>query len=190
MKNIASWIYEHIIFPFVDAFIMGFDIQDGASNEMAKIGEESVVGLMQGFGKRFKELLEMVKEWVAKIKEPLNSLHDAIWKAEPMSKRQADYGLFANGGMPETGTLFFAGEAGPELVGSVGGRSSVTNQEQFTSGMADIMDTTNTVILQAAQALISAIQNKDMTAVVSIGDRQIVSAYDRGKKLAGASLVE
>lgn len=97
---------------------------------------------------------------------------------------------FADGGIVDTGTLFYAGEAGPELVGQVGGRTTVTNQDQFTAGMEGIMDNTNTVILQAAQALISAIQNKDMTAVVNVGDRQIVSAYDRGKRLAGAGLVE
>jgi len=98
--------------------------------------------------------------------------------------------LFASGGQPETGSLFWAGEAGAELVGQVGGRTTVTTHDQFTEGMSDIMDNTNTVILQAAQALISAIQNKDMTAVVNIADRDIVSSYDRGKRLAGASLVE
>ena len=96
----------------------------------------------------------------------------------------------ASGGSVDTGTFFLAGESGPELVGQVGHKTTVTNQDQFTAGMEGIMDNTNTVILQAAQALISAIQNKDMTAVVSIGDRQVVSAYDRGKRLAGASLVE
>lgn len=96
----------------------------------------------------------------------------------------------ANGGFVEAGTYFYAGEQGPELVGVVGGRTNVTNQDQFTAGMEGIMDNTNTVIMQAAQALISAIQNKDMTAVVNVGDRQIVNAYDRGKRLAGAGLVE
>lgn len=96
----------------------------------------------------------------------------------------------ANGGFVDTGTFFLAGEAGPELVGTVGGKTNVTNQDQFTAGMWDVMDNTNTVILQAAQSLINAIQQKDMTPVVSIGDRDIVRAYDRGKTLAGGSLVK
>ena len=98
-------------------------------------------------------------------------------------------GYFAEGGQPQVGSLFWAGEAGAELVGQVGGRTTVTTHDQFSEGMADIMDNTNTVILQAAQALIQAINSKDMTAVVNVGDRQIVSAYDRGKRLAGSALV-
>lgn len=96
----------------------------------------------------------------------------------------------ADGGLVPSGTYFYAGESGPELVGQVGSKTNVTNQDQFTAGMWDVMDATNTVILQAAQALISAVQNKDFTSVVQIGDRDIVSAYDRGKTLAGTALVE
>ena len=96
----------------------------------------------------------------------------------------------ASGGEVSTGTFFLAGESGPELVGQVGNKTTVTNQEQFTAGMEGIMDNTNSVIMQAASALIQAIQNKDMSVIVPISDRTIVSAYDRGKTLAGTALVE
>lgn len=96
----------------------------------------------------------------------------------------------ANGGFVPAGTYFYAGEPGnPELVGSVGGRTHVINQDQFTGGMETIMDNTNTVILQAAQALIEAVRNIPVPSVV-VGDRDIVTAYDRGKTLAGGALVE
>lgn len=95
----------------------------------------------------------------------------------------------ASGGTVEAGTYFYAGENGnPELIGTFGGRVNVTNQSQFTAGMVDIMDNTNTVILQAAQALISAINNKDMTVINTLSDRAIVNAYDRGKRLGGTGL--
>ena len=96
----------------------------------------------------------------------------------------------AEGGYVPTGTYFYAGEAGPELIGTVGSKTNVTNQDQFTAGMWDVMDATNTVILQAAQMLAQTFQNKEFKSVVSIGDRDIVSAYDRGKTLAGSALVE
>ena len=104
---------------------------------------------------------------------------------------QSKYGFErrASGGYVSTGTFFLAGEAGPELVGTVGGQTNVTNQDQFTAGMWDVMDATNSVILQAAQTLVQAIQSKPVPSF-QIGDRDIVSAYDRGKTLAGASLVE
>lgn len=94
----------------------------------------------------------------------------------------------ADGGYVPAGTYFYAGEAGPELIGQVGSRTNVTNQDQFTAGMWDVMDATNTVILQAAQALIQAVRDIPATTV-TIGDRDIVNAYDRGKSLAGGSLV-
>lgn len=96
----------------------------------------------------------------------------------------------ASGGYVSAGTYFYAGEAGPELIGTVGGKTNVTNQDQFTAGMEGIMDNTNTVILQAAQFIVNEIQRKDMTPVIAIGDRDIVRAYDRGKTLAGGSLVK
>lgn len=95
----------------------------------------------------------------------------------------------ASGGYVSTGTYFYAGEAGPELVGTVGGKTNVTNQDQFTAGMWDVMDNTNSVILQAAQTLVQAIQSQPVPSF-QIGDRDIVRAYDRGKTLAGGSLVK
>lgn len=42
---------------------------------------------------------------------------------------------YANGGMPNHGTAFIAGEAGPEIVGHVGNRTEVLNQSQLASTM-------------------------------------------------------
>lgn len=43
---------------------------------------------------------------------------------------------YANGGFPGTGKLFFARERGPELVGRMGNRSTVANNDQIVSGIA------------------------------------------------------
>lgn len=95
----------------------------------------------------------------------------------------------ASGGYVSTGTYFYAGENGPELVGQVGSRTNVTNQSQFTAGMENIMDNTNSVIMQVGSAVVQAIVNKDMTVINNLSERMIVNAYDRGKKLAGTSAV-
>mgnify|MGYP003311525321 CR=1 FL=1 len=42
---------------------------------------------------------------------------------------------FATGGFPEQGQLFIANEAGPELVGSMGGRTTVVNNQQIVEGI-------------------------------------------------------
>lgn len=42
---------------------------------------------------------------------------------------------FASGGFPTEGQLFFAREAGPELVGSLGGHTAVANNDQIVDGI-------------------------------------------------------
>lgn len=44
-------------------------------------------------------------------------------------------GKFANGGFPTEGQLFFANEAGAEMVGSIGGRTAVANNQDIVEGI-------------------------------------------------------
>jgi len=44
---------------------------------------------------------------------------------------------FADGGFPEEGQLFIANEAGPEMVGSMGGKTTVANNEQIVNGIKE-----------------------------------------------------
>ena len=44
--------------------------------------------------------------------------------------------LYASGGFPDEGQLFIANEAGPELVGNIGNRTAVANNDQITEGIA------------------------------------------------------
>ena len=43
---------------------------------------------------------------------------------------------FAQGGYPTEGQMFVAREAGPELVGNIGGRSAVVNNDQIVSAVS------------------------------------------------------
>ena len=42
---------------------------------------------------------------------------------------------FASGGYPSVGQLFIAREAGPEMVGTIGGRNAVANNGQIIAGI-------------------------------------------------------
>lgn len=142
------------------------------------------------------KIREGIKGFVEKIKNFFKSLIN--FNAEMTLTPSMQNGLntvpangkfFAKGGQPETGSYFWAGEAGPELITQVGGQTTVTTQDQFTAGMEDIMDNTNSVIMQVGQAVVQAIMSQDMTPIVQISDRAIVNAYDRGKRLGGTGLV-
>lgn len=47
-----------------------------------------------------------------------------------------DWWPFAEGGFPETGQLFVAREAGPELVGRINGKTAVANNDQIVTGIS------------------------------------------------------
>lgn len=191
-KTIQKWITEHIVTPFLDGSEKGFDISNGESGSLKGIGKAVVDGFFAGLKASWKSIADWISQKANAVKTAFRGIIEGVKNFDAKSPRQLDFGssigLYAEGGQPQTGSLFYAGEAGAELVGQVGGRTTVTTHDQFSEGMADIMDNTNTVILQAAQALIQAIQSKDMTIINNISERAIVNAYDRGKKLAGTGL--
>lgn len=45
--------------------------------------------------------------------------------------------LFARGGYPERGEIFVANEAGPEMVGTIGRRTAVANNDQIVEGISN-----------------------------------------------------
>lgn len=60
-----------------------------------------------------------------------------------ISSMQSNYGVvsvkfnaYAEGGFPENGELFLANENGAELIGNIGNRTAVANQDQITEGIA------------------------------------------------------
>lgn len=69
--------------------------------------------------------------------------------------------LFANGGFPTRGTMFYAGENGAEFVGQVGGRTGVYNADEMTVALADANEGVIATLAEVGNAIINAINNKD-----------------------------
>ena len=78
---------------------------------------------------------------------------------------------FANGGFPNTGEFFMARESGPELVGRMGNRTAVANNDQIVSGIE--RGVYNAVI--NAQG----VQSQSGTNVY-IGNKQIYKSFSNG----------
>ena len=192
-RSIVAWVSEHIVIPFVSAGEKEFEIVAGESATLKDIGKAVIAGFFAGLKAAWTSVADWISTKVSAVKTTFRSIIDGVKNFKGESPRMLDVGvpagLYAEGGQPQTGSLFWAGEAGAELVGQVGGRTTVTTHDQFSEGMSEIMDGTNSVIMQAANALIQAIQSKPVPSI-RIGDRDIVSMYDRGKTLAGGALVE
>lgn len=62
-----------------------------------------------------------------------------IGASTPSSSRRGNRGMlagYASGGFVEAGQMFIAREAGPEMVGTMGGRTAVANNDQIVAGIA------------------------------------------------------
>ena len=64
---------------------------------------------------------------------------------------------YANGGFVDQGQMFIAREAGPELVGRIGNKTSVANNDQIVSGIAAGVEDANEGVINAVYAVANQI---------------------------------
>ena len=83
----------------------------------------------------------------------------------------------ADGGFVDEGQLFIAREAGAEMVGSIGRKTAVANNDQIVEGITAGVTVANDGVIAAIYALLNAVEDKDMS--ISIGDDVIGRSYDR-----------
>lgn len=91
--------------------------------------------------------------------------------------------FFEDGGFPNEGQLFIAREAGAEMVGAMGRRTAVANNDQIVEGISAGVSIANDGVIAAIYALLNVVEEKDMSIV--IGDNEIGHSYDRYKEKRG-----
>lgn len=85
----------------------------------------------------------------------------------------------ANGGFPDMGQLFIAREAGAEMVGNIGGRTAVANNDQIVEGIYQ-------GVLAAMQATES--NNGNFDVKVYLDGKQITAAVEKRQRERGATI--
>lgn len=103
--------------------------------------------------------------------EPLdgNSIISKVLGISAIPHLRIDW--YANGGFPNSGQLFMARESGPELVGTMGGRNAVANNDQIVEG-----------IRQGVYEAVSAAMNgggNDVNVKVYLDSREIKAGQQR-----------
>lgn len=100
---------------------------------------------------------------------------------------------YASGGFPTEGQLFMAREAGPELVGTMHGRTAVANNDQIVEGIAggvrEANDDVISAIYAAAQQIITTVRSKD-TATYLDGKKisqSVTNNQNRTNRMYGVS---
>ena len=97
---------------------------------------------------------------------------------------------YATGGFPDQGQMFIAREAGPELVGTIGRRAAVANNDQIVEsisvGVADANSEQN-VLLREQNTLLRALLEKDNG--VYLDGRALSDSVEKHKRERGRELI-
>lgn len=191
-------------------FVSSFKVALTAANSFKTSFIAVFKGIAQGVKNVINSIIDLVQGMVNAIIKGVNSIVDGIndftsfsWTNPITGNTHTSNGLgvkklsaisipkLATGGMVEPGQLFIANESGPELVGSMGGTTTVANNEQIISGIQQGVEVAVSQIL--APYLSQIAENTEKTAnkdfSVNIGDRDIARANIRGQRSLGRTII-
>lgn len=90
---------------------------------------------------------------------------------------------YAKGGFPDVGELFIAREAGPEMVGKMGNKTTVANNQQIVDGISE------GVYAAVLAAMRQSEGNGGQSVNVYLDGRQITSAVEKRQRERGATIM-
>lgn len=109
--------------------------------------------------------------WIRNLLSAISSANSAMSSISRRSN-SGNYGLFASGGYPDEGQMFIAREAGPEMVGTIGGRTAVATNN-------DIVAAVSQGVANAVSAVMGTGGNSKGEVVLNINGREFARAiYD------------
>lgn len=193
LTDIYNWIKTNITDPFINGVktLLGISGK-GESTEFQSIGKSIIDGLLSGLKNAWSSITSWISDSVSTIKNAFNfSISTPTVRGTMISAiGNSNYAWnFASGGIVEAGQLFVAREAGPELVGTIGNRTAVANNDQIVSSVASGVAEANAEqnrLLEEQNALLRAILAK---TGVSIDGKTIKTAYDKATRDAGAGIM-
>lgn len=94
------------------------------------------------------------------------------------------WSTYATGGFPDMGQMFIANEAGPELVGKIGNRNAVVNNDQI---VAAVSEGVYAAVASAMSAYVG--QNNAQEINVYLDGKQITASVEKRQKSRGATLM-
>ena len=101
-----------------------------------------------------------------------------------MSARYKQLAMYADGGFPDAGELFIARERGAELVGSIGGRTAVANNEQIIEGIKRGVKEANAESAQGGNWVIQLVDTDG-----NIKSETVISAAQRRNRRDGKTII-
>ncbi len=155
-STVVSFISDKVIQPISNFF----------SNLWSGIGDgvKSMVNIVIG------ALNGMIKGFLA----PFNLIIDGLNLIPGVNIKKLSIAIpkLATGGFPSMGQMFIAREAGPELVGTIGGRTAVVNNDQ-------IVESVSAGVYNAVRAALGSGQANNQKAVITL-DKRVLGEFTIG----------
>lgn len=121
--------------------------------------------------------LELKATLTEKVRDAWNKVAKA-WNSTSLLVKLGTLPTFAQGGFPDAGQLFIAREAGPEMVGTMGGQTAVANNDQIVAGIQNGVAQANAeqnALLRQEVALLTKLLEKEFVVKPSVGLGQVIS---------------
>jgi len=154
------------------------EVQKGMNNNapaLKAIGESAGDSVGGGFFSR-------VSAWIQSALTAAANVKIDIGTGSSDSKRTAAVVRpYASGGFPSVGEMFIAREAGPEMVGTIGGRTAGANNDQIENGIA-------AAVYKAVVAAQGESGGGNMSVEVYLDGKQIESSVRTTRQRRGVAL--
>lgn len=131
-----------------------------------------------------------VKKWLGNLDFKLNFKLPKIgvnWGSKEVLGFKISYPksfyTYAKGGFPDIGEMFVAREAGPEMVGRIGNKTTVANNDQIVEGISE------GVYAAVLAAMRQSESNGSQSVNVYLDGRQITANVEKRQRERGASIV-
>lgn len=139
--DLADHLIESLFRPEDFASIMQTLMQytpDDVGSLFGNMPETVPVPDMTDFKAGMEDMASSAESAAGRVLTALNSLN-VTGRGGPVSLNTFPWGTFrykADGGFVTTGDMFIARESGPEMVGSIGRKTAVANNDQIVAGIA------------------------------------------------------
>lgn len=132
-----------------------------------------------------------VKDWLGDLKFKLEFTMPEIkvnWSTKTVDgfsiRYPSSFSTYAGGGFPAEGEMFIAREAGPEMVGSIGNRTAVANNDQIVESVSQGV---YQAVVEAMRGYSDGQSGQEIN--IYLDGKQITASVEKHQKSRGATLM-
>ena len=169
ISNIGNFVNSNIIQPVINTFNNLWNTVTNIFNNIRNTITSALSNINIHIKlPHFSWSSQPAPGWIANILSALSL---------PTSLPKLSVSWYAEGGYPTEGDLFFANEAGPEMVGSIGNKTAVANNDQITKAIAD-------ATYEAISKALSENQDSSQPIIVNVGNETLYKGMTRSRSQA------